>query len=104
MTDRIEAIRRMLRKEPDDVFLHYSLGMEYASAGRHDAAVGEFRRCIDLDAGYVAGYVEAGKSLRAMGDLPGARDVFACGLAAAEARGERHSQDFIRQQLQSLPQ
>ena len=104
MTDRIESIRKMLEGEPDDVFLHYSLGMEYASAERYDEAVSEFRRCIEIDGGYVAAHVEVGKCLRAAGDLSGAREAFLRGLEVASGKGEKHVEDFIRQQLRGLPE
>ena len=103
MADRVQTILSMLKKSPDDVFLRYSLGMEYASAGRYAEAVAEFRRCIELDETYLAAYVEAGKSLRSAGDLEAARDVFTAGLELACRRGEAHIDDFIRQQLDGLP-
>ena len=99
MADRIAAIRSMLAGNPDDVFLHYSLGMEHAAAGNFDQAVQEFRRCVALDEDYLAAYVEAGKSLRSAGLSKQAREMFLAGLEVASARGERHVADFIRQQL-----
>lgn len=100
--DRIAAIESMLAKTPNDVFLHYSLGMEFASAGRHDQAVDEFRKCVELDGGYLAAYVEGGKSLRSAGRLDEARAMFQAGLELAAQKGDHHMQDFIRQQLEGL--
>jgi Flp pilus assembly protein TadD len=104
MAGRIEAIQKMLRKNPDDTFLHYSLGMEYASAARCQEAMKEFRRCIELDASYLPAYVEAGKALRAAGRFEEARAMFSAGLALAGKKNEGHTQDFIRQQLEALPE
>lgn len=103
MANRIADIERMLTEDPDDVFLHYSLGMEYASAEQFDKAVAEFKRCIELQSEYLAAYVEAGKCLRSMGDLPAARDTFAAGMELAATSGESHMRDFIQQQLDSIP-
>lgn len=103
MTDRIDEIGKMLADSPDDVFLHYSLGMEYASGGQFCRAVTEFRRCIELEGGYLAAYVEAGKCLRSAGKLAEARDVFATGMELAATSGESHMRDFIQQQLDSIP-
>ncbi len=103
MADRIKAIQAMIAKRPDDVFLHYSLGMELATAGRFDDAVIEFRHCIRLDANYLPAYVEAGKCLRSAGRLDDARQVFTSGLELAALQGERHMHDYIRQQLEGLP-
>jgi len=102
MTDRIETIKSMLVKSPEDVFLRYSLGMEYLSAGLADDAVKEFRACIEHDASYLPAYVEAGKALRHAGWLDEAREVFAAGRQLAEAAGDEHMSDHIRQQLESL--
>lgn len=104
MNDRIKAIEAMLRDKPQDVFLHYSLGMELATAGDLDRAVESFRTCMALDSGYIPAYVESGKTLRTMGRLGQARDTFAAALQLAGVQGERHMQDYIRQQLEGLPQ
>jgi Flp pilus assembly protein TadD len=102
--DRIETIRKLLAKTPDDVFLHYSLGMELASRKDFPAAVEALRRCISLDGAYLPAYVEAGKCLRSAGDLNGARETLTAALKLAEAKGESHTASYIRQQLEGLPQ
>jgi len=48
MTDRIATILAMLRDNPDDVFLHYSLAMEYAGSGDDQKAVQQFTECMRL--------------------------------------------------------
>lgn len=103
MTERIAEIEKMLADSPDDLFLHYSLGMEYASAEQFDQAIAEFRRCIELESEYLAAYVEGGKCLRSAGKLAEARDVFAQGMELASTTGESHMRDFIQQQLDSIP-
>ena len=102
MTERIEHIRSMLESSPDDVFLHYSLAMEYVAAKRCDEAASQFDACINLDADYLPAYVEAGKSLRSAGRLDQARQTFAAGLELAVRQGNHHIRDFIQQQLDGL--
>ena len=102
MTDRIETIREMLARQGEDVFLRYSLGMEYASAGDNEAAIAEFARCIEVDGAYLAAYVEMGKAMCAVGRLDEARATFAKVLSVAEGAGQTHMRDFIQQQLESL--
>ena len=103
MTGRIDQIQKMLQAEPQDVFLHYSLGMEYLAAERFDEAVGEFQRCIELDADYLPAHVEAGKALRSAARPDEARDAFAAGMELAAMQGESHVRDYIQQQLDGLP-
>ena len=103
MTDRVAAIQKLLEKDPDDVFLLYSLGMELASADRPAEAVAAFRRCIEIDDDYLPAYVEAGTGLRADGDLAAAGEMFAEAMERAAIQGETHMRDFIQQQLDGLP-
>ena len=103
MADRIATLRKLLAKTPDDVFLHYSLGMELASRKDFEQAAGAFRRCIELDARYVPAYVEAGKCLRSLGRLDEARDMFTAGLVPASKLPETHTRDYIQQQIDALP-
>ena len=103
MSERVEQIRSMLEANPEDVFLHYSLAREYASAKRFDEAVVEFRKCIELDEQYLPAYVETGKALRSVGRLDEARETFATGMELAVSLSEKHMRDYIQQQLDALP-
>ena len=102
MSDRIARIEKMLEKTPADSFLHYSLGMEFASAGEAERAARQFLHVLELDAEYLPAYVEAGKCLRSAGRLAEARDLFTRGLRLAETRHDVHQADHIRQQLEGL--
>ena len=103
MATRIEQIKSMLATSPQDVFLHYSLGMEYLAAGEVRQAAEAFRRCVELDDAYVPARIELGKALRAAGELAAARAELQQALARAEQAGERHTCDYIRQQIEGLP-
>ncbi len=103
MADRIATIKAMLRENPDDVFLHYSLGMEYAGRADHQEAADQFIECMRLDAGYLAAYVEAAKALRSAGDLTAAWELLAEALELATTQGQKHTLDHIRQLLDGLP-
>ena len=103
VSERIDKIKSMLDAAPGDVFLHYTLAMEYAALGHFDDAIEEFKKCIELDSDYLPAYVEAGKVLRTTGRLDEARETFATGLKLATAQGEHHTCDYINQQLDALP-
>jgi len=103
MSDRIARIETMLLASPADPFLHYSLGMEFASAGDLERAAKQFLHVLELDANYLPAYVEAGKCLRSAGLLAEARDLFTQGLHLAEIRRDTHLAGHIRQQLEGLP-
>ena len=102
MTDRIESIRALLAKDPDDVFLTYSLAMELVAAEQFADALKTFARCFELDAGYLAAFVEAGKCARAAGRADEARKHFERALELAQSAGETHTADAVRQQMETL--
>lgn len=102
MNDRLKTIRQMLEKTPDDTFLLYGLGMELVAADNFDEAVEQFNKCIEIDTGHLAARVELGKSLRSTGKIEDARRAFAAAMELAVSQGEKHVQDFIRQQLDGL--
>ncbi len=103
MTDRIEQIKKLLAREPDDVFLNYSLGMEYISAGDFDQAIEAFAKCESIEPAYLPAKIEMGKALRSAGRLAEARDAFTRALQSATAAGQQHAMDNIQAQLDSLP-
>ena len=102
LSERIDMIRKLLERTPNDTFLVYSLGMELASAGRNEEAAEQFRRCIELDGDYLAAYSEGGKALRAAGRLEEARKLFRAGMELAAKAGNAHMRDFLQQQLEGL--
>ena len=103
MTDRIKQIEKLLAKEPDDVFLNYSLGMEHLSGQEFDLAIEAFAKCEALDQTYLPAKVEMGKALRSGGRLGEAREAFTRALQAATAGSQQHVIDNIQAQLDSLP-
>lgn len=102
MNERISQIRTMLKTQPNDIFLHYSLAMELTSTGCFDEASEAFIKCIELDKEYLAAYVEAGKSLRSAKRFDEARKIFKDAMKLSDKQGENHTRDYIRQQLESL--
>ena len=104
MSDRIEAIKAMLKDSPGDVFLLYSLGMEEASAGRLDLAAGALIDCVTADQNYLPARIELAKVLRSGGELNQARAAFESALDLAIKQEDEHSADAIRAQIEALAQ
>jgi tetratricopeptide (TPR) repeat protein len=125
MANRIKTIQSLLEKSPSDVFLHYSLAMEFCAASLEAAgdaatlpspqpvdktpeelrelAQEHFGICIQLDPNYLPAYVELGKCCRSAGQFQKAREIFNAGLTLAANQGQQHTQDYIRQQIEGLP-
>ena len=101
---RIDQIRAMLEKSPDDVFLNFSLGMELQAAGLVDEAIAQFERTLTLDPNYVTAHVRKAQVLIGQKRLAEARVALQQGSDAAQAAGNRHMVDNIRQMLAQIPE
>ena len=89
-TARMEKIEAMLAEDPDDAFLRYSLGMEYASAGDDANAVRVFRELVARTS-YVPAYHMGGQALNRLGKIEEACAILREGIAAARAAGDHHA-------------
>lgn len=100
--DRIAQLEKMLAAEPCDTFVLYSLGHEYAKAGRHEEAIGFYERCIAADPTEHYAYFHMARSLEAEGEEERAVEVLTTGLARARADGNEKASselDAYRSQL-----
>jgi len=89
---RRDRIQQMLEKEPDDVFLNFSLAMELAKEGEVASALACFDRVLKLDATYTAAHYHKGNTLIGLGRLEEARAVLQQGVAACRQVGDDHAQ------------
>ena len=99
---RLEQIEKMLAAEPEDVFLNFSLAMEYARAGRQEEAAGQFARVAELDGDYVAAYPQWANILIALERRSEAREVLNKGIAAAKRINDKHAADQMTKTLNML--
>lgn len=99
---RKEQIQEMLAEDPKDVFLHYGLAMEYASAGEDTEAVRCFRTLLDLDPNYVAAYMQGGLALSRLGKTEEARELLQRGCLAARQQGNQHAYEEMMGFLANL--
>jgi uncharacterized protein HemY len=99
---RIDSIRQLLQKTPDDVFLLYSLGMELLAQNSPAEALDSFRRVLELDDGYLAAYEQGAKALQTAGDKPAAADMLRCGVAMARQKNDRHAADHMQMKLDAM--
>jgi tetratricopeptide (TPR) repeat protein len=93
---RIDMLMSMLEKEPDDVFLNYALGLEYANDLSTAAnAESQFKIVLGLDRNYLAAYYQLGKLFEALLRIPEAAEQFKCGLEKArESKDNKAINEF----------
>lgn len=99
---RIEPIKKMLAAEPDDVFLNFSLAMEYVKADRPDDALEQFRQVSRIDPDYIPAYFQQGRMMIALERHDEARTVLAQGVAVAERIGDTHAVAEMNETLAAL--
>jgi len=95
----MEKIQAMLARDPNDVFLHFSLGMEYVQAGKPDQAVAQFKQVLELDPRYIAAYPQQANALIGMNRKEEAKVVLKQGIDVAGKVGDRHAADNMSNML-----
>ncbi|MEK6674401.1 MAG: tetratricopeptide repeat protein [Planctomycetota bacterium] len=94
----------MLQKEPNDPFLHFALGMEWAKEGRTDQAVSCFDQSVSVDPLYLTAYMQKGQVLAGSGRGVEARNAFEAGIAAAIRAGDDHAREEMQAMIDGLSQ
>src|SRR3954470_20972331 len=84
---RLDALKAMAEKKPDDAMIQYGLGTEYKKAGDAESAVAAFRAVVRLNPDYTAAYQELGTILLGLGRGDEARQVFTEGVVVADRTG-----------------
>ena len=102
MPDRIDALRGLLSKDPDNTRMLHMLANELANAGREDEALVQYSHLVALDPDYVPGYFQAGRLAEGLDRLEDARQWYERGIAAAEASGDTHAAREIQEALDLL--
>lgn len=99
---RLEKIQKLLAAEPEDVELHYMLGMEYKSTGLHDRAIESFGQCLRLNPMYAPAYFQMGNTCAAAGRLEDARHALAQGIERARQSGDLHAAEEMQAAMNAL--
>lgn len=82
---RIDMLLTMLEKEPDDLFLNYALGLEYAGDLQTVAdAESQFKIVLSLDKNYIAAYYQLGKLFESLMRTTEAMEYYKYGLEKAK--------------------
>ena len=88
----ISTLEKLLGTPRDGALLRYSLGLEYAKAGRHADAVAQLREAVTRDSGYSAAWKTLAKSLTETGALEDALEAYRRGIEAAQRKGDRQAE------------
>jgi thioredoxin-like negative regulator of GroEL len=93
----------MLAREPEDVFLHFSLAMELVAGGQEDEGLKAFDQVIALDPDYVAAYHRKADLLIRADRADEARVTLTAGVEAATRKADNHMRQTMSDMLARLP-
>lgn len=85
-SNRIDVILSMLEKEPNDIFLNYSLGLEYVSNNSFSLAEQQFKKVITIQSDYIPVYYQLGKLYELMKNNEEALRILNSGLNYAKTQ------------------
>lgn len=88
----ISTLEKLLGTPRDGALLRYSLGLEYARAGRHGDAVAQLREAVSRDPVYSAAWKMLGKELEQQQLIPEALEAYRQGIEAAKTKGDRQAE------------
>ncbi len=99
---RREKIEAMLREEPNDRFLRYSLAMEYRKEENHVRSLELFDQLASETPAYVPAFFMAGQQCVQMGEVERARTYLRDGIEEARTQGDHHSAAEMSELLSQL--
>jgi|SRR6185436_16078614 len=87
MSDRVQALERMLASRPDDSRLLFGLALEYLKAGRLAQGVEALQRYLERADDEGNAWGRLGFALRELGKESEAKEAFRKGILAAQRHG-----------------
>jgi len=99
---RREMLEQFVAQKPADAFARYGLALECVKLGDDSAAVIHFKKLIESNPEYVAGYFQYGQLLSRMGRLDEARKTLSDGIVVAQKTGDAHARDEMQAALTLL--
>jgi tetratricopeptide (TPR) repeat protein len=99
---RREVLERFVAEKPTDAFARYGLAIECAKLGEDEAATDNFKKLLESNPNYVAGYYQFGQFLARLGRLDEARKLLSDGVVVAQNAGDMHARDEMQAALALL--
>lgn len=99
---RRAKIEAMLADDPSDVFLRYSLALEFEAEGRSEEGIAILDALAAGDPPYVPAFHMAARHLVARGRIEDARDRLRSGIEAARVQRLDHAAGEMAELLMSL--
>lgn len=101
-TTRIESLKRMLERNPNDTRIRFGLAMEYERLGRWEDAATELTSYLANADDEGNGWGRLGRALTEMGRDEEAREAYRRGVEAANRHGHPSMASELEDALDSL--
>jgi len=102
-TNRMEILKSMLEKNPQDSFARYGLAMELVNRGELQQAMVEYRTLLEHNPNYAAAYFHGGQALEKLGQIEDARELYRKGIEITSRSGDQHTRSELQAALDMLP-
>lgn len=99
---RIDALRQMLRRSPDDPRLHFALANEYEKLQDWDAVIGELTAYLEAAEDQGNAWGRLGRALHETGRDDEARQAYERGIDAARRHGHPSMADEFQEEIAEL--
>jgi Tfp pilus assembly protein PilF len=96
MSERMQKLRAMLEKAPEDTFLLYAIALEHRKAGQMPEALEQLGKVLAKDPTYCVAYQMMGQIHEQAGELDAARAAYQAGIEVADRKGDHHARDEMR--------
>ncbi len=87
-SERLEKLRKMLEREPNDSFLLYGIAIEYKNLNEANTALEYLDRVLAVDPNHSYTYYQQGQILESTGEVDRARERYVAGIEAAARTGD----------------
>ena len=92
----------MVEHDPANSFARYGLAMEYVKLERFEEAIAQFRKLLEENPDYAAGYYHAGRTFELMGKSEDARAIWEKGIEVTTRTGDAHTRSELQAALDLL--
>ncbi len=97
--DRVDQLRALLEKTPEDADIMYMLAQEHGGSREYQEAVAWYERCLETDPTYSYAYFHKARAQLAMRRFDEARQTLHDGIEIATQEEDAHALGELEQEL-----
>ncbi len=100
--ERIEKLKMMIEKDPNDLFSRYALALEYNGINEPLTAIEILEELIRRDENYIPAYHQLGQLLGKMNRTQEAKKIYRKGVDLAQEQNDDKAGKEMREELEDL--